>query len=179
VSAETGSPLIPAAIDQRFSELNDATNAGDQRAAKDLLALCTEHPILYRRLGDLQVQAEHSWYAMMVPGETNRDVTTRTVLEKQSAQRRKDLLRDGSSALETILVDRIISAWLQVVYAEMKYTQALSDPSYTFARSEFCQKRLERANRQLIRAIQALATVRRLLRPTQVNIGQNQINVAR
>jgi hypothetical protein len=47
----------------------------------------------------------------------------------------------------------------------------------SFAEGEYHQKRLDRANRQLIRAIQALATVRRLLRPVQVNIGQNQINV--
>jgi hypothetical protein len=48
----------------------------------------------------------------------------------------------------------------------------------TFRQMEYAQKRVDRAQRQLLRAIQALATVRRLLRPTQVNIGQNQINVA-
>jgi hypothetical protein len=48
----------------------------------------------------------------------------------------------------------------------------------TFKEGEYHQKRLDRAQRQLLRAIQALATVRRLLRPTQVNIGQNQINVS-
>ena len=36
----------------------------------------------------------------------------------------------------------------------------------------------EHAKRQLLRASQALATVRRLLRPVQVDIGQNQINGA-
>jgi hypothetical protein len=48
----------------------------------------------------------------------------------------------------------------------------------TFKEGEYHQKRVDRAQKQLLRATQALATVRRLLRPTQVNIGQNKINVA-
>ena len=84
---------------------------------------------------------------------------------------------DGSSQLETLLINRILSAWMHVMYADAAYAQMLQRGG-SFAEGEYHQKRLERANRQLLRAIQSLATVRRLLRPTQVNIGQNQINMA-
>ena len=39
------------------------------------------------------------------------------------------------------------------------------------------RRRCEQTNRQLLKAIESLARVRRLLTPMQINIGQNQINV--
>jgi hypothetical protein len=59
-----------------------------------------------------------------------------------------------------------------------------SPPSHLLAtcfgpgrRARGATSRAERPARQLLRAVQALATVRRLIAPTQVNIGRNQINV--
>ena len=166
--------LVAPEVEARFDALNEAINAGDQRAARDFLALCEEHPILWQGLGDLQVQAELSWYALMVPGDTNRDLVHREMLKQHAAQRRKALSRDGSSPLETLLIDRIVSAWLQMTFAELKYTQALADPQCSSARSEMCQKRCALAQRQLLRATQALATMRRLVNLTQINVARTQ-----
>jgi hypothetical protein len=65
-----------------------------------------------------------------------------------------------------------------MTFAELKYTQALAEPGSTVERLEFNQKRVDRAQRQLLRATQALATVRRLVGPTQVNVAMNQVNIA-
>jgi hypothetical protein len=48
----------------------------------------------------------------------------------------------------------------------------------SFREGEYYAKRCEQAQRQLLKAIESLTRVRRLLTPVQVNIGQNQINVA-
>jgi hypothetical protein len=181
--AETRNSLEPIApvtpeLEARFRKLNDKVNGGNQKAAKELLALCEAHPVLWRGLGDLQVQAEHSWLQLMVAGDSPRDVFHRRMLQEGAEQRRRELSKGGRSPLERLLIDRIISAWYQVTYCEMKLTQALNDPHCTLQRSEFNHKRLDRAQRQLLRATQALGTMRRLVAPTQVNVGMNQVNIA-
>ena len=48
----------------------------------------------------------------------------------------------------------------------------------SFREGEYYSKRCEQTNRQLLKAIESLARVRRLLTPMQINIEQNQINMA-
>ena len=164
-------------IEARFWELIPAANAGDERAARELHECCRAVPALWEQLGGLEYNALESWKKLIAPGATHRDAFTRESIEADLSRRRKALHAAGDSHLETLLINRILSAWLQVTYADAAYAQMVQRGG-TFKEGEYHQKRLERANRQLIRAIQALATVRRLLRPTQVNIGQNQVNIA-
>ena len=50
----------------------------------------------------------------------------------------------------------------------------------SFREGEYYARRSEQANRQLLKAVQALATVRRLLAPAiQLNVAETQINLAR
>jgi hypothetical protein len=152
-------------------------NAGNERAAKELHEYCMAVPALWDRLGGLEHNALDSWMRLLAPGTTNRDAFTRDQIEVELSRRRKALRRDGESQLKTLLINRILSAWLQVMHANTAYAQMLQR-GVTFKESEYHQKRVDRAQRQLLRAIQALATVRRLLRPVQVNLATNQINVA-
>ena len=46
----------------------------------------------------------------------------------------------------------------------------------SFREGEYYSKRCEQTQGQLLKAIESLARVRRLLTPMQVNIAQNQIN---
>jgi hypothetical protein len=165
-------------IEARFWKLIPAVNAGDERAAKALHDCCRTVPALWEQLGGLEHNALNSWKKLLAPAATNRDAFTRDSIEADLSRRRKALHGDGDSHLETLLINRILSAWLQVTHADAAYAQMLQRGG-TFKEGEYHQKRLDRAQRQLVRAIQALATVRRLLRPTQVNVGRNQINVAR
>ena len=152
-------------------------NAGDEHAARELHEYCRAVPALWDRLGGLEYNALESWKNLLSPSASNSATFTRDHIDAELGKRRRQLRADGDSQLENLLINRILSAWLQVMYADAMYAQ-MQQRDGTFRQMEYAQKRLERANRQLIRAIQALATVRRLLRPVQVNIGQNQINVA-
>jgi hypothetical protein len=164
-------------LDRVFSGLLAEVGKDNDRAAKALHELCRVHPELWEKIGGLEHSALESWKALFSAGPTNRRAFLRDHIDGELSRRRTALHADGSSQLETLLINRILSAWLHVMYADAAYTQMLKRRA-SFQESEYHQKRLERANRQLLRAIQALATVRRLLRPVQVNIGQNQINVA-
>ena len=96
---------------------------------------------------------------------------------QQTADRlRRDLLREGDSQLERVLVDRIVACWLQVSYADWQHGMTLKKGSYSLRSGEYDQNRMDRAHRRLLQAVKTLATVRRLLVPAvQVNIGKNQI----
>ena len=73
------------------------------------------------------------------------------------------------------LAERIAAAWLYLHYCEMTYLALLGE-GVTWERDAFHRKRIEQAERRYIRAIKALAEVRRLRLPSvQVNIGDKQI----
>jgi hypothetical protein len=164
-------------IEARLHQLVAAVNAGNESAATELHEFCRSVPALWDRLGGLEHKALASWKQVLAPGTTNSAAFSRDHIDSELSRRREALHADGASQLETLLINRILSAWLQVMYADAAYAQ-MQQRDGSLVQMEYAQKRLDRAQRQLLRAIQALATTRRVLRPAQINIiAQNQINV--
>lgn len=93
------------------------------------------------------------------------------------------LLGPRPTALERLLVDRITACWWRVQESETAYSNA---SALTGTRElVLFHKRVERAQRMYLDAILALARVRKMALPDiqiqnqgQINIGQQQINVA-
>ena len=83
---------------------------------------------------------------------------------------------EDPSPLERLLAERVALCWLAANYADAEYTRKLN-AGMSFRDGDYLARRCEQTNRQLLKAIESLARVRRLLTPMQVNIGQNQINV--
>jgi hypothetical protein len=88
---------------------------------------------------------------------------------------------DDSSELERLLIDRIVVTWLHVQRAETD--RAAVRNGATLSKAAFYHKEASRALADHVRAVTALARVRRLLRPSvaQVNIaaaGGQQVNLA-
>ena len=107
---------------------------------------------------------------------TGRNTLVREAYEKQIARLRQELLSPGDSALERLLADRIVTTWLQVCHADTAYSTMLKGDGHTFKEGTYNQDRQDRANARHLKAVKALASVRRLLTPSvQVNIGKNQI----
>jgi hypothetical protein len=166
-----------ASLEARVQELLHGIATGDESASRELHAYCRTVPALWNCLGSLEESAIENWKQLLAPEATDHGALMRDRIEAELAAQRNTLQGNCASPLEALLVNRILSAWLQVMFAETAYAQ-MQQWSCTDLQLEYAQKRLDRALRQYLRAIQALATVRRLLRPTQVNIGQNQINVS-
>lgn len=163
--------------DRAFTTLVDQVNQGHDAAAPQLLALCTTYPELWQRFTRIERQATDSWLQLLAPGSDPQPTVLRTTIRQDLEQQRIALQQAGDSPLEQLLIGRILSSWLQVQYTEGQYIHLLSAPQTTAAVREHWQKALERAQRQVLRAIRELATTRRLLKPTTVNIAQNQINI--
>jgi len=172
--------LNAAELLERLTALGAAANRHDARA-KELLAFCRAHPEAWTMLQTLEQDAIDRWLTLLAPGirgDVHKAEWKRAHINEQLRRRRKALRADGESPLEELLISRILSAWLMTMEADQAYT-AFVQRGGTFKEGEYYQKRVDRAQLQLLRAIQSLATVRRLLTPMQVNIGQNQINLTK
>ena len=96
--------------------------------------------------------------------------------ERRAAELRRELLAAGDSPLERLLIDRVVVTWLQASHADATYANLLKGDGHTWAEGKYRQDRQDRAHGRHLKAVKALATVRRLLLPpVQVNIGRNQI----
>lgn len=153
--------------------------AGDEAASRELVATYNAVPRLWEELDALRENAERSWLDLLgPPAEAGRGFT-RAAIRRELERVRRDAAGENPRPLERLLANRVALCWMATIHAETQYAQRLKD-GMSFKESEFHQKRCERAQRQLLRAVQTLATVRRLLTPVlQVNVAEQQINVAR
>lgn len=151
---------------------------GDAAASKALIEVYNAVPRLWEELDVLRQTAERSWMDLTAPPIGSGRGFTREGIRRELERVRRDAAGAEPSPVERMLADRIALSWLQANHADSEYAQRLME-GMTFTASEFYQKRCERAQRQLLKAIQTLATVRRLLGPTiQVNMAEKQINLA-
>jgi hypothetical protein len=109
---------------------------------------------------------------------TGEGLYVREVMHEVVRRLRKDLEGENPSPLESLLVDRIISCYLHVNFAENAYTESVG-PGARLEVAEYMQKRLDRANKRYIAAIKALAQVRKMGPAIQINIAQQQLIAGR
>jgi hypothetical protein len=152
------------------NEVLRRAQAGDQVAARILQNAIQHDRRLLDTIGDLAVQARVA--AIGITAHGNAAVTeaiTAKVKELQSA-----LLGKSESALDRLLVDRVLVTWLHVYHADMVAAQSTN---VSVPQAEYQERRQERAQRQHLAAIRTLAQVRRLGVALQINIGAQQVNV--
>jgi hypothetical protein len=68
----------------------------------------------------------------------------------------------------------VVATWLQVQCYETLYAQNAG--KMTLAQGEHHQRRMDRAHNRHLSAVRALAQVRRMAPPVQINIAEQQIN---
>jgi hypothetical protein len=122
---------------------------------------------------ELDRTVEHS-ISKSLGGEDN--LAFREAIKRKRAALREELEGPTPSPTERLLVDRVVACWLQVQEADLRYAQA---GNCSFAQADYHLKRQDRAHRRFLSAMKTLATIRKLGLPVlQVNIGENQVNVA-
>ena len=87
---------------------------------------------------------------------------------------RKELGWDESSALERILIERIVATWLDLYFAELVCNQWKGG---SIPEAKYKQHRLDRSHRRHLSAVKMLATVRKMALPSLIDI-RAEINVA-
>ena len=155
----------------------DQAEAGDRQALKLAVEAHKAVPWLWSPVNQLQANVERSVLDAMLGAD--RQLFARATIERQMEVMRANLLGSSPSPLERLLVDRVVVSWLECQHADLGLAQRTTG-NHTFALGDYHQRRAERAERRLLRATKALATVRRLLVPiVQVNVAEEikQVNV--
>lgn len=157
---------------KKVERLLGPAQQGNAKALAELRPLL-DRGNLWEFVGDLARRVEESWLDAM----TMSNKLVREGYKKRAAAMRAELLAQGDSQLERLLVERVVMTWLQVCHADTGYAAALrSSEGHSFRDGEYQQQRMDRANARHLKALKALATVRKLLVPAvQINVGQNQI----
>jgi hypothetical protein len=157
---------------KKLGRLLTKAQQGDTKALDELRPIIDKTG-LWGHLGDLSRRVQDSWLGAM----TRQNKLASEAYERKLDTMRSELLDGGDSPLERLLVERVAMTWLQVCHADMAYSVLLrNDDGYSYKEAAFQQDRLDRANARHLKAVKALASVRKLLVPAvQVNIGRNQI----
>jgi hypothetical protein len=93
---------------------------------------------------------------------------------------RDDLLSDGASPLEELLVEEIIACWLALEDAHLSYIMEMTTHN-DLQSADARRRQLDSAQRRYLRAIKTLAEVRRLEVPAiigQLNLAGQQVHLA-
>jgi hypothetical protein len=160
----------------RFKKVFVASDSESRRECQTMLA---EHPELGESVANVARIAEASIVSAWIGDRAESGSLAEAIQIKCDALRR-DLGYDASSALERMLIDRLVACWLHVNYAEHCRSRQWQDGS-SFTAVGFYDEAVSRANADFLRAAQSLARVRKLLQPTvaQINIaaaGGQQVN---
>jgi hypothetical protein len=157
---------------RRLEKLLDKAQDGDKKALDEIRPLLDKAD-LWKVIGDLGRRVQQAWLEAL----TGKGKFAREAFERRAETLRSDLLESGDSPLERLLVDRVVLTWLQVCYADNVTARVLSNADgYSYRSAEFSQECQDRASARHLKAVKALASVRRLLVPAvQVNIAKQQI----
>lgn len=163
----------PAALPEG-KEIVDILTRADKAGAKpaDLAAmralLARSDVDLWRLSGDLARNARDAMLKTFSGSETFRE-SSRIAMDKLAA----DLAGQDAPPIERLLADQAALCWGQYHLTQWRY-ESVTAGSISLTQADYWERRLSTAQRRYLRSLEALARVRRLLRPgaIQVNIGQ-------
>lgn len=133
---------------------------GDASVLPQLRRLLEESPERWRGYGDLALQARSSWIQLA----SGQNLLMDECLTRKAVELRKEVAGKTSSPLEQLLADRAVVCWLQVSYYDNLIAQTRE---FTPAKVRMLQQKQDGAHRRYLSAIKTLATVRKLLTPSQ------------
>ena len=81
--------------------------------------------------------------------------------------------------MERLLIEHVALCWLRVQKVEGGYTAFMTQPEVVIAQADWWERKLTAAQARYVRAVESLARVRRMARPSavQINVGDQQVNV--
>ena len=139
-----------------FNALAIDATYGDEGALEELRQVLRENPAIYRRLGDLS----HHVQKALVELAVGDSVLAREAFDLKISELRQELSRGVCSLLEGIVVEQIISTWLDVQVQHLGFAKC-TDKEMLLKRWE---QRLDRSQKRHLAAVKALAEVQQIQR---------------
>jgi hypothetical protein len=164
--AQCDGPNLPALLDTITK-----ADTGDADALDVLRDVFRDAPQLAERLSGLAYNAEDALLANVPAGAAQ-------LFRQQSGNLRRELAGEGTgTALERILIRRIALDFIATMQAERARAPAPGE-TRSLDVSRFYDTQADRAHHRFLAAVEALARVRKLITPIQINIAEQQVNVA-
>jgi hypothetical protein len=143
---------------ERLQRLVERAERGDESVLGELRAALDVNAWVWERYGDLAQQSMAAWLQLIAGSNIMLHESTR----RKAEQLREELTGPEPSPLEKLLIERIVSCWLQVNYADAAYAQMKGNAPGQHAAA---LRRQNSAQHRYLQSVRALATLRRLLRP--------------
>ena len=148
------SPELAALAGDLDPDIREKADKGDRAAMKavdDYFA----NPAALALWGDLGRYVFKKWVAKL-SGDSE---VVKLAITRFASDLRTRLAGPNPSALDTLLAERVVLAWMNVHWAELQYAGQTGEQTYQAA--EFQMKRVDLANRLLLSACRALAKVKK------------------
>jgi len=158
MSDTTAAQRDAGADGESLQDLVRRAEAGDQSALPALRHFLDENEQVWRRTGDLGLQAEASLVSLAAGGNL---VLAESIGRKVRALK-EELAGPAPSLLERLLVDRVALTWLQASYFDALGAQA---GEVSTAQAGELRRRQDAAANRFLAAVRALTLLRRHLRP--------------
>lgn len=142
----------PLPTQDEYEDLVQAAQHGDPEALGELRAVLLRHPQIWQSIGDLAGQVE-AYLIDLVAGDR---ADQREALRLDLGQRRQELCGDHPSPLEKLLVDQILTTYLDYLHCQVAVAQSGT------CRKEvrFWEARLKAAQKRHQAAVTSLARLR-------------------
>ncbi len=165
----------PAKQGGTVTESAQAIAERDKRAA--VRKVLAEYPCIWDGLRSMLSSGQRAIIEAACGGSI--DSATGQLLETSMRALRDGLGYARAPPLEQLLIEQIVFAWADLEYVQLHYAKSAFG-SHTLTAGTYWDKRVTSAQARYLRAVEALARVRRLAtpQPLQVNIGGQQVNVA-
>ena len=157
----------------RLRELVGKADKGDKEIVPAIREILNQRPDLAWRMRNVGRMAELLLIKHMTKDE---ELAAKELIEHQLHSMRSEIAGEHPSPLDLLLTERIVATWLQVQLFEGLYATNLG--KHTLAQGNYYQKRLDRAHRNHLSAIRALAQIRKMGPAVQINIAEKQINTS-
>jgi len=138
-----------------LQELVMRAQAGDATALPRIREILDKHTEIWKHAGDMSGWVERAWIAVIA----NNDPLVVESMNRTIAEMKAELQGESPTALERMLVNQVISCWLEVKYAE----SISARENLVLEQSAFRLKRLESAQRRHLIVIQTLTTLRKTM----------------
>ena len=180
MDAQVSAPIaaVPDTVERRRTIIEAAMN-GDAALEAQALACVRAYPT-ETVLG--WGNPKRPCLDLVYPGGNRPGVkVVQAVIEDEYRLKQKQIEGDNPTPLEKLLAERITALRFQLTHFERLYECKIAAGGMSLEASDHHAKRIERVSKQYLRAIEALAKVRRLQLPAvlvgQMNIGENQVNL--
>jgi len=151
---------------------------GDEGVRLEMLELFERAPETMMQIcgGHMAAEVERSALDRMAHG----DITRRHALTEKMRKLREELSENARTPIERMLVGRVVLCWLDCHDWEWSHNLArLAPDGLSLQLLVYFERMRDRAHRRDVHALKSLAQVQTLVPAIQINLAQNQVNMAR